>query len=297
MHFAERPPSNAWEQVQFPESPQSMVWVWYKPSGAPHGLCLQVPAETFRDPLRRQPLTLRGLLQTAGVDPRLVAGWTLYGVPHDGQGGVSPALDQVIPEPGAATDPTIGVYLNPALIGAALAEDNGRAASSAAPAEIFSRIEAAWHASLQLEIQLASVAKQLNGMVARIQSLNRDLSPEEFRFADQQDKREWQEARRWLREIGNRLGRVIKDHTVGLTSAAGRRNGMEAIYREQVVPRRNFDGLVQAERDFEVYRKALQTLLNNMVAMHGTAMQDGDRRAQQILTRITARVRAERSKR
>lgn len=297
MHFAERPPSTAWEQVPFLDSPHSFFWVWFKPSGAPTGLCFQIPDETFGDSRRRQPLTLRVLLQTVGVDPRSVAGWSLYGVPNDAQGGANPALDYVIREPGPAVDQTIGVYLNFAPIDTASLSAGSPATSSSAPAEIFSRMEAAWNASLQLETQLAGVAKQLNAMVARINSLNRDLSSEEFRYADQQDKREWQDARRFLREIVTRLGRAIKDHSIGVTSTAGKRNGYEAIYKQHVVPRRSFEGLVQAEREFETYRKTLQTLLNNMVAVHGNAAQDGDRRAQMILTRIAGRVRAARSKR
>lgn len=297
MHFAERPPSTAWEQVPFPDLADSFVWAWFKPAGVPNGLCFQIPADAFRDSPRRHPLTLRVLLKLVEIDPRAVATWSLYGVPNDGQEGNNPAFDYVIHEPGPTADPTIGVYLNVVPVTAPAVATGSTINVGGASAEAFSRMEAAWNASLQLETQLAGVAKQLNAMVARINSLNRDLSSEEFRYADQQDKREWQEARRWLRDIVTRLGRAIKDHSIGITSAAGKRNGFEAIYKQHVVPRRPFDGLAQAEREFEAYRKNLQNLLNNMIAVHGTAAQDGDRRAQLILTRITARVRAARSKR
>jgi hypothetical protein len=285
------------EQVPFLDSPDRFVWAWFKPAGVPNGLCFQIPTETFRDSRRRHPLTLRVLLKMVGVEPRMVASWSLYGVPNDGQEGNNAAFDYVIHEPGPAVDPTVGVYLNIAPVAAPPATAGSTTTANGASAEIFARMEAAWNASLQLETQLAGVAKQLNAMVARINSLNRDLSSEEFRYADQQDKREWQEARRWLRDIVTRLGRAIKDHSIGITSAAGKRNGFEAIYKQHVVPHRPFDGLGQAEREFEAYRKNLQNLLNNMIAVHGTAAQDGDRRAQLILTRITARVRAARSKR
>ena len=36
-----------------------------------------------------------------------------------------------------------------------------------------------------------------------------------------------------------------------MTSTSGRRGTFEAIYQQYVVPRRNFDGLSQAEREFE----------------------------------------------
>ncbi len=81
----------------------------------------------------------------------------------------------------------------------------------------------------------------------RINSLNRDMSPEETRGSDSQDKRDWQEARRWLRDVSGRVGRFLKDHVVGMTSNAGKRNSFEAIYQQYVIPRRSFDGLTQAE--------------------------------------------------
>jgi hypothetical protein len=51
------------------------------------------------------------------------------------------------------------------------------------------------------------------------------------------------------------------------------------------------------EREFEAYRKTLQSLLNNMQAAQAAAVRDGESRAQQVLSRITARVRAARAKR
>jgi len=150
---------------------------------------------------------------------------------------------------------------------------------------------------LQLEIQLGAAAKQLNAIVQRINSLNRDLSSEERRFSDNQDQREWNDTRRWLRDGMHRVSRVLKDHHVGMTSTAGKRNEYEEIYKNHIVTRTPFEGLIQAERDFEAYRKALQTLLNNMGSAQGAAVQDGERRAQQVLARIAAKVRNARTKR
>jgi len=158
-------------------------------------------------------------------------------------------------------------------------------------------MESDWSASLQLELQLAAAAKQLNGTMLRINSLNRDLSIDEVRAGDQQDKREWHEARRWLRDAAGRLSRFLKDHHIGMTSAIGKRNSYESIYQQYVVPRRPFEGLEQAEREFEIYRKTLQTLLNNMTAANGAAVQDAERRAQLILTRIASKLRNARAKR
>jgi hypothetical protein len=158
-------------------------------------------------------------------------------------------------------------------------------------------MEADWNSSQQLEQQLASAAKQLNATLLRINSLNRDMSPEESRSSDSQDKRDWQEARRWLRDVSSRVSRFIKDHMVGMTSDVGKRSSYESIYQQYVVPRRQFDGLTQSAREFESYRKTLQSLLNNMTTANTSAVQDGERRAQQVLTRVSAKIRNSRAKR
>jgi hypothetical protein len=307
MHFSERLPSTTWEAVPLADAPGRFVWAWYKPGAAPQGVFLRVPEETLRDPLRRQPLTLRSLLFAVGVAPEAVAVWSLYGASYDGQILANPGWDCAIPDPGAAPDPTIAIYLHAAAIAAApqmpmygaapaavMPETGGGAAPSG---DIFSRMEADWTSSIVLEQNLGSAAKQLNSTLMRINSMNRDFSPDEARCSDSQDKRDWQEARRWLRDVASRLSRFLKDYTVGMTSDVGKRNSYEAIFDQYVAPRRKFDGLTQAARDFEAYRKMLQSLLGNMTAANTSAMQDGERRAQQVLTRVSAKIRNSRAKR
>lgn len=303
MHFAERPPSSTWEQIPLADAPHQVIWAWFKPPAAPQGVFLRIPVEAFRDPYRRQPISLRGLLYSLAVDPQLVAAWSLYGTTYDGQPLSNPAWDYPIPEPGAAPDPTIGVYLKsvPAPAAAPVAIPAASPATASLPAgqlgQVFARMEADWIAAQQIEVQVDAAAKQLNATLMRINSLNRDMSPEETRGADSQDKRDWQEARRWLRDVSGRVGRFLKDHVVGMTSNAGKRNSYETIYQQYVVPRRQFDGLTQAERDFETYRKSLQNLLNNLTSGNSTAVQDGERRAQQVMARVATKVRNARSKR
>ena len=53
----------------------------------------------------------------------------------------------------------------------------------------------------------------------------------------------------------------------------------------------------QAILDFESYRKSLSTLLNNMKSVQAYAVQDAERRAQRVLTRLATKVRAARAKR
>jgi hypothetical protein len=297
MHFAERIPSTAWESIPFPDDPHSFFWAWFKPAGAPQGLVIRVPDEIYREPTRRGAVTMRRVLAAAGIDARAVAMWTLYGTAYDAQQGLSPALDFPIPATAAGVDPSIHIVVNsfvPALVAA------GPLPTAVAPSsggnDAFAHVDEEWSLSLVLEQQLAAAAKQLNATLLRLNSLNRDLSSDEGRAADQLDKKEWQDARRWLRDIAARVSRFLKDHHIGMTSAAGKRGSFEAIYEQYIVPRRNFDGLVQAERDFEQYRKTMQTLLNNMNTAQTSAVQDGERRAQLVLTRISAKARAARVK-
>jgi hypothetical protein len=297
MHFAERFPSTTWESIPFPDDPHCFLWAWFKPAGAPQGLVVRIPDELHCDPTRRGAVTMRRVLGAAGIDARGVAMWTLYGAAYDAQQGANPALDFPIPAPVAGVDPSIHIVVN-AFVPAVVAP--GPLPKAVAPSsggnDAFAHVNEEWNLSLVLEQQLAGAAKQLNATLLRLNSLNRDLSSDEARAADQLDKKEWQDARRWLRDIAARVSRFLKDHHIGMTSAAGKRGSFEAIYQQYIVPRRNFDALIQAERDFEQYRKTMQTLLNNMNAAQTSAVQDGERRAQLVLTRISAKARAARSK-
>jgi hypothetical protein len=297
MFAADRPPSSTWEQISLADEPHNFVWVWFKPPGAPQGIALQIPEQTLRDPRRGQPLTMRRLLAAVRVEPLWVAFWSLYGIPYDGQQGMNPVLDYPIPEPGPGADSTIHIVLHSPVPSSLPPIGMPPVAPPGTASDVFSRMDAEWNASLQLEPQLAAAAKQLNGTLLRINSLNRDFSSDEARAADQLDKHEWQDVRRALRDVAARLSRFLKDQHLGMTSNAGKRNAYETIYQQYVVPRRNFDGLVQAERDFEQYRKTMQTLLGNMNTAQTAALQEGERRAQMILSRVAAKVRTARSKR
>ena len=298
MYFAQRPPSTVWEQIPFADEPHSFFWAWFGPfwRAAGNRPAPGFPSKRFATQVAAQPLTMRLLLAAVQVDPAWVAVWSLYGNPYDGQQGMNPALDFLIPEPGAGADPMIHVFLNPAATSQVPLPPMSAAVPLGDASDVFLRMDAEWNASLQLEPLLAAAAKQLNGTLLRINSLNRDLSSEEGRVADQLDIHEWQDTRRALRDVAARLSRFLKDHHLGMTSSIGKRGAYELIYQQYVVPRRNFEGLGQAERDFEQYRKTMQTLLNNMNAAQTSAAQEGERRAQQVLSRIAAKVRTARSR-
>src|SRR5439155_7590204 len=170
-------------------------------------------------------------------------------------------------------------------------------ARSSPPTELYERIGTDWSASLHLEKELDTLRKQLAGMSAKLNSLNRDLTPEEHRHADRQDQDDWRDARRWLREASGKLSRFIKECDVGETVYVGKKRWFEQMYEQVVLPRQPFNSLEQVLHEFESHRKNLQTLVNNMRATMSSAAQDGERRAQQVLSRIAAKANAARSKR
>ena len=61
-------------------------------------------------------------------------------------------------------------------------------------------MEADWFACQVLEKQLLLARKQLTAALGRLAALDRDLSPEERLHGDRQDKSDWQEVRRSLKD-------------------------------------------------------------------------------------------------
>ena len=295
--FAARPPSSTWERIRFQDSPQSFVWAWFKPSHVPLGLVLVIPDETFQTLPRLDQLTMRKLLTVTGIDPQSVSMWSLYGAGYDSLLGTSPFLDQAIPAPVPGVDRNIVVCIHPPAAIILPPMSMPVLAQPSPPTELYERIGTDWNASLHLEKELDTLRKQLAGMSAKLNSLNRDLSPEEFRHADRQDQDDWRDARRWLREASGKLSRFIKECDVGETVYVGKKKWFEQIYEQIVLPRQPFNGLEQVLHEFESHRKSLQTLVNNMRATLSSASQDGERRAQQVLARIAAKANAARSKR
>jgi len=301
--FFGRSPSVSWECFSLMDSPQKFIWVWFKPPNLPQGFVVRIPDETFGQASQANLLSMRKLLEAVGLDPSLVSMWSLYGAPVDGQNGTSSYFDQAICKPAAGIEPEIVVYLDSALMVPAPPTETVQLSAAVTAAEtgdsanVFARIDADWNASLRIEKQLAIARKQLAAMVVRINSLNRELTPEERVHADRNDLTDWQETKRWLRDVATRLARFMKEHDVGEASTAGKRNWFEQTHRQYIVPRQQFDGLQQVQRDYESYRKTLQTLLTNMNNSYSKAVQDGEQRAMQVLSRIGAKVRKARTKR
>lgn len=301
MSFAARSPSESWEAVSLSGSDAHRVWIWWKPANVPEGLLIRIPDETFQSQQPSGQLTLRAVLRSAGVNPADVAMWYQYGVPCDAAGGTSPLLDQILAPPMPGADPHFVVYFTPVHPSTVPVSPSmpaaAPAAENASQAQTLESIDADWNACVNLEAQLTACRKQLASQLNRLNSLNRDLSPDESLHADRQDKSDWIDARRWLREGATRLSRYIKQHDMGETSMAGRRLWFEQTFQQQIAPRRPVDDVAHLQREFESYRKTLQMLLNRMTSALAAASQEGERRAQQLLSRIAAKTRAARTKR
>ncbi len=303
MSFMMRPPSAAWEPLALSEAPGWPVWAWFMPADMPDGLWIQIPPETLQ--ACGSFLSLRRLVHAAGIAIEQVATWTLQGVAYDAWQGANPLVDHPVPSVSPVGE-TLIVRLRPMPFAAPAmpaaphpliaAPSVPHATGTSGAASAYEAIDADWLAILQIEAQLGLARKQLNTLQSKLQSLNRDLSPEERVVADNQDKRDWQDARRFLRDALGHVSRCMRDHDIGGTSTAGNRNRFEQLYEEVVVPRRPIEGLPALQKEFEQHRKAAQTLLTTMQATHSSASRDGEQKAQQVLQRIAGKVRNARTK-
>lgn len=305
----QRPPSMNWEPILLDPSGQFVVWVWFRPAAVPTGLMFVISASLFTDVSVSSRLSIRQLVVAAGLDPSQILIWTLNGMTFDSAGGVSPLLDQILPPPATGANLDVSVWFasaqqpmwsgfptaaagfadfsggQPAYANSGLSQNDG---------QLLDAIESTWNAVLNLETRVTSIRKDLASSISRINSLNRDLSSDERRTCDSKDLQEWNDARRWLRDSHSVLSRSVKEIDVGTTSSAGKRLRFEEIYRNQVVPRVSFPGLMQAVNEFESYRKILQSVLASAQASISKAGRDAEQRANSVLHRVAAKMRASR---
>lgn len=302
MSLSLRPPSQAWETIVVPDLPQCAVWGWVRPAGSPFDLVIRIPPEVAQR--LGAYLTPRRLLAAAGGQPGDVESWFAGGMMFASGGMNIPVLDQALPPApdgqvifrlrSAATLQPMPQMVMPAMQpgGSFPAAGAGSAPVSGDAERVFLAIEGDWQAIGIFETQLASVRKQLGTQQGKLQSLNRDLNADERVAADTLDKKDWQDARRWLRDCAAQVSRYIREHDIGVTSAAGKRNQLEQYYQDIIAPRQGAPNLAMIQNEFEVYRKTAQVLLTAMQNASSAASRDGEQRAQQILTRIAAKARS-----
>ncbi len=233
-------------------------------------------------------------MQASGLAAETFAGWTVGGVTYDAMSGRNPLLDQPLP--------SVPQGLTIALRCAAIPDPQavpapGPGAPPATPVaaadsqKLLAVMEMNWQAIIQIERQMEAVRKQLGGLLGRLGSLNRDLNPDERKHADSVDLKDWQDARRWLRDCASTVSRFIRDYDIGMTSTAGHRARLEDLYRQYVSQGQPFAGIGAAAQEFESHRRSVQSLLSQMQNASNAASRDGEQRAQQLLQRIAAKVR------
>lgn len=157
--------------------------------------------------------------------------------------------------------------------------------------EAYEHVEQDWRACNEAEKDLSRLRQQLLDMMGRLKTLNRDLTGPERVHSTNQEKKDWQHARRMLRDCTNRLWKCVKAHDIGYTSSAGQRRQFEEIYEKYIAPRRHFEGFLEADRAFGTYRKIVTNLHVEMTNSLSIAQLDGERRAQQVLARIAEKIR------
>jgi hypothetical protein len=289
------------------------IWAWFKPAHAPLGVVLRVPAATLQ--VEPNAISVRALIAAVGLDPRQVATWTVQGATYATAAGTNPLLDYPLHSAGAGSDVEVLIQMLPqwqpapgsvaapvpagALAGpvAAQAPQQQRPTGRGTQEAVFSAIEADWNSILQLERQCAALRKQLGALQGKLQSLNRDLSPDEHRAADNADRKDWQDARRFLRDAIAIVSRQLREHDIGVTSNAGNRLRFEQTYNEHIAPRKPMEGLALVQQEFESYRKTVQSVMQGMQSALSNASRDGEQRAMRVLNRIAAKARNERSTR
>lgn len=302
MLLAERNPSPNWEPIAFAPQGQCAVWVWFRPATLPTGLMISIPFAAFAEPSTAGLLTIRQLVTAMGLEASQVLGWSVNGYQFEGAAGTSPMLDQVLPAPAPDGQTQVAVWMEMSQPGmwaqAAPVPQAMPTASAGSPldARYFDAIDSCWNGIRQQESKVGSIRKQLDQLAVRLNSLNRDLTPEERRASDNKDTKDWLDARRWLRDSLATLTRSIKEIDMGTTSGAGQRHRFEDIHRQFVAPRIPFTGLEHAVIEFESYSKTLQNVISSAQAAITRASRDGEQRANGVLTRIGMKSRSTRRK-
>ncbi|WP_010581847.1 hypothetical protein [Schlesneria paludicola] len=307
--LAQRNPSVSWEPVRLDPSGQFTLWAWFRPVAIPGGLMLVIPAPLFAEPTVAAFLTVRQVVAAAGLDSSQILCWSLGGMNFDSAGGHSPLLDQRLLAPVAGGNLEMTVWMAPLPaapwpVQAPMMPDYGQAAMSqpavasqsvsAQDWQMLDAMDSCWNGVVQLEVRVATIRKELGSGISRLNSLNRDLSSDERRTCDSKDLQEWADARRWLRDSISVLSRSVKEIDTGTTSGAGRRHRFEEIHRNHVVPRVPLPGMTQLVNEFETYRKILQNVLAAAQANVARAGRDAENRANGVLSRIGAKMRARR---
>ena len=299
ISFHLQAPSTAWEPVALRLGSSPVVWAWFKPSHAPSSVVFQIPPEVWQEVNSATPVTIRQLVAIAGI-PAL-QGWTVAGQYYAWDERLAVFVDLPLAEPPAGVDPYLILWCQmtatlqtpiriespPPMLASdpPLNEDSGA---------LFDSMDSLWRGIQQIETDVRRARSQLEQSMHRLNSLNRDLGPNEINAADSNDKKDWIDARRWLRDSAGILSKSIKQIDVGVLSGAGQRHRFEDIFQQYVASRRVFPGLKQAALDFEMYHKTAKHVLLSAQSALAKGSTDGERRANNVLQRIARKIRQRR---
>ena len=279
------------------------VWGWFKPPHAPNSVALQLPPEIWQHPAAAA-LNVRQLALVTGIDA--LQGWSVYSQQFPLDERTAPLIDVPIPSPPPGVDPLVILWANipvapvltaPLPIAGASGMAHAMGVVSGNESSLFEQMEFNWNAILQIESDLRRIRMQLEQAISRVSSLNRDLNTDEAMAADNNDKKDWQDARRWLRDSASGISRSVKEIDVGLLSGAGQRNRFEDMIRDHVRPRVPFPNVEQAAIDFEMFHKSAKNVMQAAQTALAKGTADGERRANAVLRRIASKARTKRSQR
>lgn len=298
-----------WELMTIARIPGLSVWSWYRPQHLPSGMTVSIPRDLIQSYPAGLPFTVADLLIAAGIPMPQFQAVSLFGGVWQPAATFAPYLNQAVLVPAtaarleigllvleAAMVPTVSVPLMsvPGPIQDVADFDAGVDSATATTGQMYDRIESSWKSAIQMERQLAGVRQKLSGMLNSLNKLDRELTPEERLSADREDKDNWEEARRWARDLAAKCHREIKQFDIGMTSSAGRKNSMQAFYEQVIEPRQPCSDLETYRREFETYRKDMVNLQRAMTSAVQAASQNGTQRSQRVLGSIGRKIQERR---
>ena len=310
MHipFLHCPPSAQWEPLSILRIPGLTLWVWYRPHHLPFGVMVSVPPEVQAAFPAGFPFTLADVFLAVGVEPVMVHSVSFFGSEWQAAEMFGPYLNHTMPPVVAGTRPEIAIQVSQQAIPVVNvvtppipvdgANPDRSVAEQAGPAGqkmIYERIDNSWRSCIQIERQMTGLRQKLASVMAALGKLDRDLSPDERLAAEREDRDAWQEARRWVRDLGTKCHREIKSFDIGMTSAAGKKKTIAELYDQVIKPRAPSKELTNIRREFEVYRKDMGNLQKSMQSVFHAAGQNGTQRAHRVLSAIRKKIRERRA--
>ena len=220
--FFERPVSASWEVVPIPGVADVNCWAWFRPGTLPAGVAVTIPPDVIGLPGAVLPFSLIQLIHAVGLTWEQLVSVSFYGEPWQSAAESLPcppavANVQILLMAGQQTP----VVPQPQSTAHFLSSAAEASAPSQAVTSQFHRLETNWKACQGMARQLAGLRQQLSGVLGRLGALDRDLRPAERMAVDRQEKDEWQDAHRWVRDAASKVQRCLKAHDIGVTSAAG----------------------------------------------------------------------------